>query len=689
MKARKLTQTFLIAAAISAILVMTSHFAAQNVSESELRYREALRKQQVDGDLPVAIKLYQGIVGSKTADRTVKAKALLQLAVCYETLGKESQTVYQQIVRDFADQPAAAQAKAKLAVLRAPAPPPTMTMRKIEFGPGIDTRRVLVTDGERVFYVDADGTVFLGDVAGKNKNKVFSIAPNRWPRGWTSRDFSINFLSFTQSQEAPAAYAILKTDGTGLRNIDLSINGSKLEASGVPVCLSWFPDNRYILMCRRGPTGDRLRLFKVSIADGQSVDVLPEWTKPIIDGAVSPDGRYIAFSDSSRGVYLMPAKGGNPRIVAEDARLAGWTDDGKYFLFLATTNNVASLFALPMKDGQPAGERIFIRTLEAGTVPVVFGSSMVLAPTGFSPRRLFFASLNGDGYLSSWKELEVEGTDISFPAWSPDSSRFVYVAVTPSGPGRSVSNPSAVRLYTVATGEDRELFRSKNRLRNCVWAARQPAIFCVQLSVSGTDVLRISTETGRAENLRSFEGERLLGGISADDRVLSMTNFRAGTFPQWEIGSDHETSGPNPLISSPDGRWLLRSGRDAANRYEYQIRPSEGNENDWKHLAYLNRQAARTPQLVPSRFSPDSNWIIYHDKDADGRDGLYRVSTSGGEPQRLGDYPTAVPDSWLAISKDGHILVNTVPEIPVVTPEFWLLENFIPKVPQPQGRTKP
>src|SRR5262245_39729727 len=131
MKPRQFTRTFLIAGAISAVFVMTPQFAAQNVSESELRYREAVRKQIVDGDIQAAIKLYQYIVASKTADRAVKAKALMQLAACYETVGKESQTVYQQIARDFPDQPAAAQARAKL---RASAPPPTMTIRQIEFG---------------------------------------------------------------------------------------------------------------------------------------------------------------------------------------------------------------------------------------------------------------------------------------------------------------------------------------------------------------------------------------------------------------------------------------------------------------------------------------------------------------------------------------------------------------------------
>src|SRR4051794_22584180 len=106
------TQRFL-TIVIAAMLLTTSYSVAQKVSDAELRYRDALHKQQVEGDLNGAIKLYQSIIASKT-DRATKAKALLQLAGCYDTLGQKSESLYQQIVHDFADQPAAKQAAEKL-----------------------------------------------------------------------------------------------------------------------------------------------------------------------------------------------------------------------------------------------------------------------------------------------------------------------------------------------------------------------------------------------------------------------------------------------------------------------------------------------------------------------------------------------------------------------------------------------
>jgi hypothetical protein len=81
------------------------------------------------------------------------------------------------------------------------------------------------------------------------------------------------------------------------------------------------------------------------------------------------------------------------------------------------------------------------------------------------------------------------------------------------------------------------------------------------------------------------------------------------------------------------------------------------------------------------RYCSDSKWIVYKDKDDNGKDGFFRVSKSGGEPQRLGDYPSSEITSLIEASPDARqFLINAVSnEVP--PPEFWLLENFIPKPP--------
>jgi Tol biopolymer transport system component len=84
-----------------------------------------------------------------------------------------------------------------------------------------------------------------------------------------------------------------------------------------------------------------------------------------------------------------------------------------------------------------------------------------------------------------------------------------------------------------------------------------------------------------------------------------------------------------------------------------------------------------------SHFSADGKWIYYHNADAAGKDGLYRVAISGGTPERVGDFPTNRFSGALFFSQDGHQVIAETDE-PSVRPDTFLLENFEPK--QPAGK---
>src|SRR5215467_10444695 len=61
---------------------------AQTVRPNEVRFREARHKEEVEGDLQGAIKLYRSIVAAK-GDRSLAARALVHLGRCYEKQGDD------------------------------------------------------------------------------------------------------------------------------------------------------------------------------------------------------------------------------------------------------------------------------------------------------------------------------------------------------------------------------------------------------------------------------------------------------------------------------------------------------------------------------------------------------------------------------------------------------------------------
>src|SRR5438552_3170876 len=50
--------------------------------------------------------------------------------------------------------------------------------------------------------------------------------------------------------------------------------------------------------------------------------------------------------------------------------------------------------------------------------------------------------------------------------------------------------------------------------------------------------------------------------------------------------------------------------------------------------------------------TPDGNWIYFHGADPYGKGGLFRVATSGGPPERLGDFPVQSASGTLRLSPD-------------------------------------
>lgn len=118
---------------------------------------------------------------------------------------------------------------------------------------------------------------------------------------------------------------------------------------------------------------------------------------------------------------------------------------------------------------------------------------------------------------------------------------------------------------------------------------------------------------------------------------------------------------PGFAIPAPDVHWIGRRNKDTT-----EIRPMSGGE--WKPLV------SASPTHIA--FTPDGNWLLYHDVDAAGNDSLFRVSTAGGRPERIGPFPSSSKLApWMSVSPDGQkILMESTSKS-----ERWLLENFEPK----------
>src|SRR5688500_2462633 len=116
---------------LSAVLMVT--VTAQRPESAAALLESAKQKEQIEGDLPGAIKLYQAIVERfEKSDRAAAATALLRMAEAYEKQGNAlARKAYERLVNEFTDQ-AAAVAIARSRLTGAGRPYPALQNKRLE-----------------------------------------------------------------------------------------------------------------------------------------------------------------------------------------------------------------------------------------------------------------------------------------------------------------------------------------------------------------------------------------------------------------------------------------------------------------------------------------------------------------------------------------------------------------------------
>jgi Tol biopolymer transport system component len=666
-------------------VAMMSVLSAQGTVQSDRAFQAALQKEMVDGNLKGAIEDYRAIATRPGVSRALAAQALLRMAEIYQKLGDpQARTIYDQLVRDFADQkePATA-AKTHLAGFQVPGAASGPSLRRVLAGVEVSS----VSPDER-WAVFSDWNAAPNGVSGADLVLIDL-------RSGTRRvlDKHPGTGSYVESD------AVFSPDGSQVAYhfaIEKPVNNHQIRIVPINgtappriVYESLNADSQYVLIRGWTPDGRRLlispqlkdktwQLSMLSIADG-TIQTLKSFGWAPLDADLSPDGRYVAYAvpvrddDVTRDVFTLAVDGSqNVPLVQHPANDSDpvWSADGSRVLFLSDRTRTSSLWAVPVKDGRPAGAAVLVKDdITMSGQPMTRARALYY---GVSREQVnvYHAALGSDGKAAGEPTIATNH-DINndcCAAVSPDGKRLAYYS----------RSPQVLVIRDLGTGAEQEYplkLQINSRLSTVpAWFpdGRSLMVHGRVPQQGGNHQYRVDLTTGRAEAMRT-DGITLQSRLAPDGKSI-IAGSNNGL--QWHDLTTQDvtpvTTGPDTralgITISPDGKliayWQWREGKAGVSN----IVVAERDGRNTRVLCRCEFPGAYFP-LNALTWMPDQRHIVF----ADSSGTLWRVPVAGGEREQIG---VSVPPRVLGlqVQPDSRGIYFTVRSD---SPELWVLENFL------------
>ena len=508
----------------------------------------------------------------------------------------------------------------------------------------------------------------------------------------SANDFAVDLqkLEFTSPSSSSPTLGIDQAPTAGSRGAAIHKAGRKLKWLLFLVLLALlFISLSVWFLISRWPQNPAPQSEQVRLGIGGNV----------IEAAISPDGKYVAYVNDEGGRQSIWLRQISTRtdlqVVAPSTKYKGlaFFPNGDYLSYLKTEGDSADLYQVSTFGGTSR------RLVSKVDTPVSF------APDG---RQFTFVRLSADSHLTTLIIADAAGNEralatlkqpqlfsrggfySSGPAWAPDGK---LIAV----PAYSVSEKTyrEVILVSVLDGSMNAINQGRwNQIEKLVWLADSSG-FLMNASEANSPSLQLWLVNRQGDGARRLTKDPShYVGLSAtkDSQVLlTIKNERASSV--WI-----QSSGATSLVQLPSSRYLGAMGTAwtaesklvlASNiNGNYEIWMMEADGSDRKQVTFNDRNnlepvvspdgryivfasfEGRHPHLwrididgtnakqltdggdedLP-RFTPDGKWVIYHSI-IHSRYSIRKISIDGGEPITLVSETATQPD----VSPDGKLL---------------------------------
>src|SRR5690349_16314402 len=318
---------------------------------------------------------------------------------------------------------------------------------------------------------------------------------------------------------------------------------------------------------------------------------------PVYFGAISPDGRYLAYIDP-RGAFVREIATDESHALSlpEGFRVhhVSWYPDGSHLLAQAVAGSEErpGLWNVPLLGGAP---RKLVADAEAGSVSPDGKQLAFLRGDKFNHSEIWLTSTDGGEPRMA---VNVPGYVIGPPAWSPDSQRFTYLKDV-YWPGYSTEDVQ-IEMYELASGKT-DLVLNDYRLQfGLVWTRDNRILF------------------SRAEEPPN-QGESNVWSLKVDTR------------PGWRWGA------PVRLTNGPDWKPVINMSADGKHAVfiRTNIAPAvfvADVDARTREIGKLRRLTMDERQSRPYEWTPDGKSVLYV-SDREGTLRIFRQQIGAATPE--------------------------------------------------------
>jgi Tol biopolymer transport system component len=372
---------------------------------------------------------------------------------------------------------------------------------------------------------------------------------------------------------------------------------TQLTTAGNAIAPAISPDGRYVAYSRSsqlGIAGVGSGIWVRQVSSTASVAIVPPDPNAIVTGpTVTPDSAYVdyisapATASALPALWRVPFLGGAPRLLIESVwSPVGWSPDGKELAFV----------------------RVDPRTTE---------SSLVIADANGQHERVL-AMRSGSVYFAS---LFV-GASLARPVWSPDGRSIAVSDVMPGSVTR-------VAILDPSNGNEISLARTSYSLpEGLAWLRPDSLVMSAQETFGGRAQLsRLSLPSGAVARLTNDLNSYVGVDVDATRRTL-VTSKRETRTAVW-VGDGDGANGREVVPPTPFGSSIF-SVAWAGDRVLYDATPNGGPA---VRSIGLERGAEETPVAENGVFAAataDGRTIVY----AAGPGGIWKIA-GGGRPEQL------------------------------------------------------